>query len=48
MNPGGWAPGGYWGSTDPDIAAQGGKGSPISLCWRASDKDHIVYASRSI
>ena len=46
LNPGGWAPSGYWGSTAPDIASKGGSGAPISQCFRAEDKDKIVYASR--
>ena len=48
MNPSGWAPAGYWGSTDSNVAEKGGKGDPISLCYRAEDKDKIVYASREI
>jgi hypothetical protein len=48
MNPLGWAPAGYWGSTDPDVAEKGGSGSPISLCFRLEDKDKIVYASHNI
>lgn len=46
MNPAGWAPAGYWGSTDPDVAKKGGGGSPISLCFRLEDKDKVVYACR--
>jgi hypothetical protein len=48
MNAGGWAPAGYWGSTDPDTAVKGGNGDPISLSWRVSDKDSIGYASHDI
>jgi hypothetical protein len=48
MNLGGWAPAGYWGSTDPDIAKLGGAGSPISLCFTAAVKDDIVYRCRAI
>ncbi|MET4233279.1 hypothetical protein ABIA85_006572 [Bradyrhizobium sp. LA6.10] len=47
MNPAGWAPAGYWGSTDSNVASKGGSGAPISQCFRAEDKDKIVYASRS-
>jgi hypothetical protein len=43
MNPGGWAPAGYWGSTDPNIAALGGAGAPISKCFTAAMKDQIIY-----
>ena len=48
MNPGGWAPAGCWGSTDPKIAALGGSGAPISNCFSASVKDAIVYRCRSV
>lgn len=48
MNPGGWAPAGYWGSTDPVVAAKGGVGDPISLCFRAEDKAKITYACQTI
>lgn len=48
MNPMGWAPAGYWGSTDDEVAEKGGNGSPISLCYRLEDKDKIVYAARDI
>lgn len=48
LNPLGWAPAGYWGSTDPEVAEKGGVGSPISLCFRLEDKDKIVYAAHEI
>ncbi len=48
MNAGGWAPAGYWGSTDPDIAALGGAGAPISVRFKAELKDHIIYRCRDI
>jgi hypothetical protein len=48
LNPGGWAPAGYWGSTNPDVASKGGSGNPISQCFRLEDKGKIVYASRSL
>jgi hypothetical protein len=48
LNPLGWAPSGYWGSTDPEVAEKGGAGSPISLCFRLEDKDRIVYAAHDI
>jgi hypothetical protein len=48
MNPGGWAPAGYWGSTDPNIAALGGSGVPISNCFTAAVKDKIIYRCRDI
>lgn len=44
MNAGGWAPAGYWDSTDAAIAAKGGAGHPISLCFRSEDADRIIYA----
>jgi len=48
MNPGGWAPAGYWGSTDSGVANNGGAGNPISLCFRKEDAANIVYACRDI
>jgi len=48
MNPGGWAPAGYWGSTSPEIAALGGSGAPISQCFSAQVKDKIIYRYREI
>jgi len=48
INPMGWAPAGYWGSTDPEVAENGGDGSSISLCYPREDKDKIVYAARVI
>ena len=33
MNPGGWAPAAYWGSTDPSIRDLGGSGMPVSRCF---------------
>ncbi|MER9489617.1 hypothetical protein NKI50_27190 [Mesorhizobium sp. M0563] len=48
MNAGGWAPSGYWGSSDPAIAALGGAGAPISGCFRAGLKDQIIYCCRDI
>jgi hypothetical protein len=48
LNPAGWAPAGYWGSDSPDVASDGGAGKPISLCFRAEDKDKIYYASRDV
>lgn len=44
MNPAGWAPAGYWGSMESSVAEKGGMGSPISLCFRASDQAKITYA----
>jgi len=44
MNAGQWAPAGYWGSTDPDVAKSGGSGNPISLCFRKEDQAKITYA----
>jgi len=46
MNPGGWAPAGYWGSTSPDVAAKGGTGAPISWCFRQADSGSITYACK--
>lgn len=46
MNPGGWAPAGYWGSTSPDVAAKGGQGLPISWCFRSADQASITYACK--
>ncbi|MFV3126209.1 hypothetical protein [Niveispirillum sp. KHB5.9] len=43
MNPAGWAPAGYWGSLDPQIAKDGGRGAPISLCFAADVKQKIIY-----
>ena len=48
MNPGGWAPPGYWGSTDPTLAALGGAGTPVSGCFRSDLKDQIIYRCRDI
>jgi hypothetical protein len=48
MNPSGWAPAGYWGSLDADIAELGGAGSPISTCFSSAIKDKIVYRGRKI
>ena len=48
MNPAGWAPAGYWGSTDPVIAGKGGSGAPISQCYTVAVKDLIVYRARNI
>lgn len=48
MDAGGWAPSGYWGSSDPSVAALGGSGAPISSCFRAGSKDPIVYYCRDI
>lgn len=48
MNPAGWAPAGYWGSTDPTIRDLGGSGLPISRCFTAAVKDRIVYACRDL
>lgn len=48
MNGAGWAPAGYWGSTDLAIRALGGDGSPISRCFIAAVKDKIVYRCREI
>ncbi|WP_063623717.1 DUF2304 domain-containing protein [Bradyrhizobium sp. WSM1743] len=48
MNAGGWAPSGYWGSTDPEIADLGGAAAPISDRFRAELKDKIIYRCRDI
>ena len=48
MNAGAWAPSGYWGSSDPSVAALGGSGAPISGCFRTDLKDQIVYHCRDI
>ncbi|MGO7335690.1 DUF2304 domain-containing protein [Rhizobium leguminosarum] len=48
LNVGGWAPSGYWGSSDPKIAALGGGGAPISNCFRAELKDEIIFVCRYI
>jgi hypothetical protein len=48
LNAGGWAPSGYWGSSDPAIAPLGGSGVPISACFRADLKDQILYCCRKI
>ncbi|MGO7359980.1 DUF2304 domain-containing protein [Rhizobium ruizarguesonis] len=48
MNAGGWAPSGYWGSSDPVIAALGGAGAPISGCFGPELKDRIIYLCRDI
>ncbi len=46
MNGAGWAPAGYWGSTDSTIAGKGGSGMPISNCFTPDVKDFIVYRAR--
>lgn len=43
LNAAGWAPAGYWGSSDPVVAAHGGGGIPLSECFRAELRDRIVY-----
>lgn len=48
MNGAGWAPAGYWGSTDTTIAGKGGDGAPISNCFTAGVKDVIVYRAHDI
>jgi hypothetical protein len=48
MNTGGWAPSGYWGSSDPASAALGGSGAPVSDCFTAELKDRIIYRCRDI
>jgi len=48
MNAGGWAPAGYWGSSDPAVSALGGAGAPISGCFRAGLKDQIIYFCRDV
>jgi hypothetical protein len=48
MNPGVWAPAGYWGSTDSSVAEGGGFGNPISVCFRKEDSAKIVYACRDL
>lgn len=48
MNPAGWAPAGFWGSSDPAVAAIGGSGSPISNCFSAGLKDKILYRAFSV
>ena len=48
MNPAGWAPAGYWGSTEPKVAVLGGSGAPISNCFSAAVKDKIVYRAHAV
>ncbi|MCQ4163891.1 DUF2304 domain-containing protein [Tahibacter harae] len=48
LNAGGWAPAGYWGSSDPVVAAHGGGGFPLSECFGAELKDRIVYRCRDL
>lgn len=48
LNPGGWAPAGYWGSTDPSVRDLGGSGLPISRCFTAGVRDKLVYASHDL
>lgn len=47
MNPGGWAPAAYWGSLNATIAAKGGDGSPLSLCFTAAAGAHAKFVYRS-
>ncbi|MBC7987852.1 MAG: hypothetical protein H7X93_14465 [Sphingomonadaceae bacterium] len=47
MNPGGWAPAAYWGSINSAIAAKGGDGSPLSLCFRKVDGQSAKFVYRS-
>ncbi|WP_174826505.1 DUF2304 domain-containing protein [Rhizobium ruizarguesonis] len=48
LNTGGWAPAGYWGSSDLITARSGGSGAPVSDCFNAALKDQIIYRSCDI
>ena len=38
----------YWGSENPSIREDGGRGTTINFSFSATDRDKVVYASRHI